>query len=453
MISSKKTKSTPKSRSASKVSKVKMPKSDQFPVMAAAAYGEVVKPHFAILPGPKTSPGSVRIRGCDLISTISATNSTVGAITLPIATTLFNAEISPLAEVLSGSRVSKFAQTYDKFVFTSMKFHYSSVCSTQTNGSVITAYDTDPVDDTPPATIHGFQQFMALRDSTQSNVWKSHSLTCRLSSPQDFFFTTPNSPDERFFYQGQVYVALASPISVPANSSIALGNLYFDYDVVFYDPSIETNTSLLATLKSGTSVPLGVSLSTAVSRTNLVDPSVISFIDTAGRFIIDTSDTVGGPRVLLQNAGQFLFNATGVADYFYEYDGVQSGDVRNGAAAVSLEIGPGVTISPAVTPGLSGGVKNSYISDGVDHVDTGFANMTQVFVDPKSDASSRWIRPILNGVRGNGWQAAIVWQAIAVWWSLTKSSVQLNGLGAPFTPTLIEASAGKTDKTRCPCSH
>jgi len=348
-----------------------------------AAVGETIRPHSSFSAGPSQYPGSLIFRGMDLISPIQLTNQVGTPTTFPIATSLFNMEISPTGPILEGSRVYKIGGTFERYLFRKMRFHYQSMTSTATNGGVVLAYETDPLDGTPPANIHGFQSYTALRDSVQMNVWQHGSLDCRISAPSEALFTSPNGPDERLFFQGQVYVATASVVTVPATTTLTLGNLWFEYEVLFYDPTIEANLSLTAAVGPR---PLAFT-STGWQNYNVLanqtvgtDPGLSAeVLDSSGKFTIDG---LSG-KLMIQNAGDFIANVSGLLNLASTDSAAVTDSIITRIAA-----GAGVNVSSAYT---SIGSNASVVAGGSSL--TGFGNLFQIFVDPFSAAIDRWIQP------------------------------------------------------------
>jgi len=174
--------------------------------------------------------GSIRVKGQDWLGRITASASEVpGYVYLEIY-------INPLE--IAGTRLSLFAQLYDKFRFGLLKFHFVPAGSTQTRGTVLLAYDRDISDVTPPPNDTGVRQFMAMMDAVSSPIWAPCTAVCPLSHPEEGLWCNPVSGgDDRLSYQGQLYVACLEPSSLTAGQS--LGDLFMEYDVEFFDPQLD----------------------------------------------------------------------------------------------------------------------------------------------------------------------------------------------------------------------
>lgn len=174
--------------------------------------------------------GSIRVKGQDWLGRITASLSEVpGYVYLEIY-------INPLE--IAGTRLSLFAQLYDKYRFGMLKFHFVPAGSTQTRGAVLLAYDRDISDATPPPNDNGVRQFMAMMDSVSSPIWAPCTAVCPLSHPEEGLWCNPVAGgDDRLSYQGQLYIACMEPSSLAAGQSI--GDLFMEYDVEFFDPQLD----------------------------------------------------------------------------------------------------------------------------------------------------------------------------------------------------------------------
>lgn len=410
------TKQVPKSLSASRSQKVM--KTRDIP----AAQATVVRPYYSTSSGPKTHPGSMVVRGMELISQLSVTNSTAGVTTFPIATNIFQTELSPTSDVLDGTRLSRIAQTFDKFLFKKMTFHFDSVTGTSSSGAIVLAYDVDPVDDTPPATVQGFQNYTSMRNSIQTNIWLTQRLPVKVDGTVPPLFTTPNSPDERFYYQGQVYAALAAPMTVPPTTTVAFGNLYLEYEVLLLDPSLEAGLTIVGAMAAPVSIPS----STASFKYNLLnDTDINSAIQQSGKYkLVDSPDTnYPGKAIQFQNAGEFLMNMTG----FSSNTSGPSAPAAGYIVATDWVGGSGVTLDPVWDAGA-----NQLFTTGSTKVG-GLGAMLRVSVDPKSNIVDRWLIPAFAST-------SPVWEAgqsalVRYWWSLMSAPLGLNKFPSPVTPS------------------
>jgi hypothetical protein len=187
---------------------------------------------------------SVRIKGCDFLSSFAwGTGITAGS-------AIQNVLVSPGAGALVSTRLGKFAQLYEKYVFKRLQFFVQSSANTNVSGSYILSYDRDVSDPTPPGNSQdSIRQYLAHAGSRAGAAWESISIDCRLTDTQDFYYTNPSAGgDERLCYQGQVYMACMSPINAQQTF-----NMWVEYDILLMDPQLETTvTESKQTATSGT---------------------------------------------------------------------------------------------------------------------------------------------------------------------------------------------------------
>jgi hypothetical protein len=186
--------------------------------------------HFEVKQGKY--PDSIIIRGQDFLAFANGINAVV-----PSGTILANILISPY--FLGGTRLSAYANLYEKFRFRKLRFLWTSASPTSTSGSAVLSYDRDVSDATPPANAVGLQQLLGSEGAKVFPVWDSCGIECDLDYPEDGFFTNlaPGS-DERLVYQGQLYLsAFAALSSIPTTQSY--GSLWYQYEIEFFVPQLE----------------------------------------------------------------------------------------------------------------------------------------------------------------------------------------------------------------------
>lgn len=217
-------------------------------------------------------PDAIRVQGQDYLTSINCNSDVAG-------TLLYNEVINPLTGVFSNTRLAKYAELYEKFLFKNLRFHYEPVCPTTTSGGVILAYDRDPSDPTPPASDHGLHQYYAMMGTRSGPSWESIVLDCPLSDTQDFYYGNGRGGDERLFCQGQIYVA-ASTI-MPASTALAM--LWLEYDVLLFDPQLEE---------------IDVS-----NRASVDDVNETGVVKQGFNFLVPTGVQIGDKAVSLQTDG------------------------------------------------------------------------------------------------------------------------------------------------------
>lgn len=285
------------------------PSNNKYVVQAPAAVGRRMQSEWSVSNGSRR--GSIRVKGQDWLGRIVASASEVpGYVYLEIY-------INPLT--ITGSRLSLFAQLYDKFRFGLLKFHFVPSGSTQTRGSVILAYDRDISDATPPLGDGGIRQFLAMMDAVNSPIWAPCTAVCPLSHPEEGLWCNPVvGGDERLAFQGQLYVACMEPSSLTAGQ--AIGDLFMEYDVEFFDPQLDTTIPIAKSLASGTVMTLGPTANDILrpyapgGQTTIVDSGLRTLIPKVGadlRAYVDAAQGVYRVINSLQQtqAGGVSFNA------------------------------------------------------------------------------------------------------------------------------------------------
>lgn len=198
-------------------------------IVAPRAQSSIMRNQFRVTEGSKR--GSLRCRGQDWLGRVPVPAGAVPG------QTLLEVYLNPLE--LTGTRLSLFAQMYDKYRFLETDFEFVPCASTTARGSLILAYDRDISDATPPASDLGIRQFMAMQDAVAGPIWGPLVCKCPLSHPEEGLFTNPVAGgDDRLSYQGQFYVAL---MEVPAEPN-SVGDVYIHYDIEFYDPQLDTQS-------------------------------------------------------------------------------------------------------------------------------------------------------------------------------------------------------------------
>jgi len=344
----------------------KAPRSASF-VPRPAGFGSIQTTYTRSLPPTQPLRGSQRMQGRDLVATIQ----TGGVATL--GTNLWNAQVAfgGALGMFTGTRIVQIAGTFDKFLFRNISFHWVPAVGTGTNGSLILAYDPDPADLTPAATQQGCQALICFQKACEVSVWQPATLDCPLTDRTALLFTSANSPDERVWAQGQFYVS-AGPTGLPINT--ALGSVYVEYDVEFFDPGVEQL------------VNQGMSL---VSTGAVTEPNTVAAQPTL------QADTVSGV------IGPMLFNAaTGVIS------NIPSGNW-------AIDVGAGVqagtasnTFSPSIifTGGcIAGAILGAYTTGVLATGAAGTASILQYFSVPAGQVGA--IQPVVTpaGTPGSTW--------------------------------------------------
>jgi len=201
---------------------------------APAALGsKQISSSFRLAAGPAKYSGSIKVIGCDFLGHIASNAGTIAG------TNLANIWLNPTDTKFNGTRLFLFGQMYDKYVFRRVKFHVLSNMGSNAAGSVLSAFDKDVGDQTPPATAQGLQQYFTMLDCVRAMVWENHTLDVKITDPQDFYYTNylPATGDMRLAYQGQYYLSQVATNDV--NESF---EIWIEYEVDFFDPQLEFST-------------------------------------------------------------------------------------------------------------------------------------------------------------------------------------------------------------------
>jgi len=198
----------------------------------------------------KTLPrGSVRVRGCDYLGQVTTPTPVLAG------SCIANYFVNP--NEFGNTRLSRFAQIYEKYLFNRLQFHYQPGLPTTAGGSIILSYDRDIDDATPTANLDGVREYMSYEDSKTAAVWEELSIDCRLEARETPLFcvnnngSTATTADDRLTYQGQIYVAA---MLAPA-AGIQLGDVWLEYDVSFFIPAIESQPTTAVSGNTGTTQP------------------------------------------------------------------------------------------------------------------------------------------------------------------------------------------------------
>lgn len=208
---------------------------------APIAEGSKRQAFFEIVQDKSLPRDAIRIRGCDYLGPVSS-----GALDLA-GTCVSNIFIAP--SEFGNTRLNRFSQLYEKYLFNRLQFHYQPGVPTTQKGSLIMAYDRDVDDATPPTNLDGVRQYLSFEGSKSSSVWEEFSIDCRLEAREtplwnaNFQGATTTTADDRLTYQGQLYVAEMMPTGLAGQ----LGDLWVEYDCTLFVPALES-ISLTASL-------------------------------------------------------------------------------------------------------------------------------------------------------------------------------------------------------------
>lgn len=176
------------------------------------------------------------VRGQDFVGALPRTD----AINVATGQALLNYLVNPTSGAFEGTRLQKFAQLYEKYCFTKLRFHVQTSFGTSQSGSYILAYDRDMADTTPPQGEEGVKQYLAMQGTRMSAYWQNLSIDCPLIDTQDFYYTNYTGVDGRITTQGQLYVANVSQTYFSAGNNGTL-NVWVEYECHFMIPQLENS--------------------------------------------------------------------------------------------------------------------------------------------------------------------------------------------------------------------
>jgi hypothetical protein len=174
-----------------------------------------------------TTPGGIRVKGRELISSTVAVSALTGAFAF-----LQVSGAAPIA-ILPAlfPRLSAYSTIYEWYIFHQADIIFQANQPTTATGAVMIALDYD-VKDNAPSTATGLMRFVT---STMANIYSDASCTMlgSLSRLPRYATSQTASPDIAQIQQAELYVAVEG---VTAASGTALGYIIIQYDVEFFSP-------------------------------------------------------------------------------------------------------------------------------------------------------------------------------------------------------------------------
>jgi len=214
-----------------------------------AAITSVMQSSLSFAQSRRKYPGSLRIVGREMLGPLAAGGGVSSE-------TLLQAPVSPSA--FSNTRLSQFANLYERYLFTRLDFHYVPNVGTDTDGSILMAYDRDIKDSLSTTPLTKLRQASSMQNAQQVPIYRPTNMKTILSYPEDGFYTGGNSADAdaRFSFQGQLFILNNSGFT---GSS---GVLWIDYDIDFFIPVFDRDDLLDSSLQISNVVPLSSALNT-----------------------------------------------------------------------------------------------------------------------------------------------------------------------------------------------
>jgi len=186
--------------------------------------------------GPSGTIG-VRLHGREFLGAMSTLNAVTNTFNQ-----LFGVAFSPIC--FPGTRLYILAQTWQKFRFNKIIFHYVPACSTATNGNMILG-SFDDIDFTTGAqytnTLSFAQALLSTNKAVITPYWNKYSYEwVPAPNTQDYFITPDTTGDDRLCVQGQFMTMDGGTGSSTYQSQ--LGSIWMEYDITFHSPALDPFT-------------------------------------------------------------------------------------------------------------------------------------------------------------------------------------------------------------------
>lgn len=200
---------------------------------------------------------SVRLKGCELLTTIAITS---GAVSTGTSAIIGSADLNPLL-LAAGGRLSQFAELFDKYQYNSIKVHYIPSVSVSTSGGLLFAADPDVLDDYSGQTGDPLVQALVnTAHNVETPVYQDVSMVVK---DKRFFsqllYTDPDVSTiegKRWSSPGKIWWANMGPLG----AATAYGRIMVEWDITFSEPSNDSENSAGVAL-------IGTSVGTAISST------------------------------------------------------------------------------------------------------------------------------------------------------------------------------------------
>jgi len=178
-----------------------------------------------------TKPGSLIARGCDYLTDVVLESSNVAG------DILVNGSLHPAG--WTPSRIAVLGTIFDKFNVKKADLMLVPTCPTTTAGGTLMYFDHDPVE-LPPSGEDGVRVAMAHQGASSAPAWSENCARWKATDPETGYYASLEGADteagERQIVQGQFYVICNGPSA----TTVTIGQLFLNYEVEFFDPSLDT---------------------------------------------------------------------------------------------------------------------------------------------------------------------------------------------------------------------
>lgn len=198
-----------------------------------------MKPSFRVL---RNARGAKAI-GSDFFCTLTIPSADANIVGKQLCDILLN----PL--VMGNTRLAQLAPMFRRFRFKKFNVVFLPNQGTNTNGTIVLAYDHDAeAGGEPQGGQSAIQEAMAWNDTRTGSMWAPLQMTSTLPTPESPYWMDLNNSDTvRHNFQGQVLTLLANPVTVVSGASVTypltIGTLWVEYEVDLYDEQLNSALS------------------------------------------------------------------------------------------------------------------------------------------------------------------------------------------------------------------
>jgi hypothetical protein len=152
--------------------------------------------------------------------------------------------------VLGNTRLAQLAPLFRRFKFNKFNIVYLPNQGTNTNGTIVLAYDHDAeAGGVPSDGSAAIQEAMAWNDTRTGSMFAPLTMTSSLRTPESPYWIDLNNLDTlRHNFQGQVLIMLANPVSVVSGTGISypavMGTIWVEYECELYDEQLNAALSV-----------------------------------------------------------------------------------------------------------------------------------------------------------------------------------------------------------------
>lgn len=201
---------------------------------------------------------SVTVKGTDYVAAVNATMNG------PLARgqILASEFLSPSA--ILNTRLELYSKMYEKYYIEEICYHFVSALPTTTPGSYIHFIDRDSADPTAQTADSLIKLGFSVDSSTNAHLFESSTMCYRPTDLQKFYYCRLATGDAasganiRLESPGRYYLVSLSNTSTTFSSGTTLGDLWVDYVIRFFDPTIENpvDTAVATVVSASVQTPI-----------------------------------------------------------------------------------------------------------------------------------------------------------------------------------------------------